>query len=213
MSKKNCGYNKWYQIESSSIHCGMMKLSNNDNTYFNNPTRQFLLAALIGFGANLFVLSASAQDTISKIQQELQPSEQVIKIDSTTKIRGVLVDKSTKEPIPFANVYIEIEGLKYGVPSNIDGYFEIKLPFNLSTKKLTSVNLTISSISYKTVILTITEKMFNKTSNMGVIFLEEEEFEIIGIYVDPEKPNIMDPDNHRKTTIKRSDLAPRPPRK
>jgi hypothetical protein len=207
--KKIAVITKDTQIENSSVHCGMMKLSNNDNTYFNNPTRQFLFAALIGFGANLFVLSASAQDTITKIQQELQPTEQVTKIDSITRIKGVLLDKNTNEPIVIAIVWVEIEGVKYGVRSNLDGYFEINLPFNLSTKKLSSVTLTISSLTYKTVIIEINDLKFSNNIKTETIYLESDDnFEeiIIGLIIHPEQPDIKDPDNHRKTTIKSGEI-------
>jgi hypothetical protein len=201
------------QIENSSLQCGMMKLSNNDNNYFGNTTRQFLLAALIGFGANLFVLSASAQDTITKIQQELQPTEQVIKIDSTTKISGVLIRKSTNEPIPFVNVYLEINGVLYGDSSKIDGSYEIKLPFNLTALLIENLELKILNVSFKEILILIPNSKFNSTINMGQTILEiEEDLEIIGIYLDPEKTDILEPDNYRKTTKKRSNKAPLPPR-
>jgi hypothetical protein len=180
--KKIAVITKDTQIESSSVHCGMMKLSNNENTYFNNPTRQFLLAALIGFGANLFVLSVSAQDTITKIQQELQPSEQVTKIDSITKIRGVLLEKSTNETIPFANVYIEIEGVKYGVPSNIDGYFEIKLPFILTSEKIVDLFVTFSFVGYETTKIPLTTLNHDFVINLGTIIINDKDFNIIGTY-------------------------------
>jgi hypothetical protein len=91
--------------------------------------RSFLLALLLSFGAALFsVKDASARSSLNSFIKEMKASL----IDSTADqkiIRGIVTDKESKEPLPFANVRIYSgDSLIAEAMSDIDGKYSIKIP-------------------------------------------------------------------------------------
>ncbi len=63
---------------------------------------------------------------------------------------GEIKDSETKDPVAFANVYLE--GSSIGTVSNLDGEFILKVPSALGDKKLS-----ISFVGYKTYEITLNE--------------------------------------------------------
>ncbi len=61
---------------------------------------------------------------------------------SAGSIKGRVLDAKTKEPIPGANVYVDMAGTKVGTTSDLDGRFTVK-PLNAG-----NYQLTISYVSY-----------------------------------------------------------------
>lgn len=59
------------------------------------------------------------------------------------RLVGQLIDKQTQAPIPFANV--GVVGTYIGAASNIDGYFEVKIPTKYEDR-----NLQVSAVGYST---------------------------------------------------------------
>ncbi len=61
-----------------------------------------------------------------------------------TKCRGVVIDKDTHDPIPFANIFVT--GTKNGTCSDMEGRFELNLPFEYSTLTVAYVGYTPCTI-------------------------------------------------------------------
>lgn len=59
-------------------------------------------------------------------------------------IVGVIIDKETKEPIPFSNAYIK--GTLIGVVSDFDGFFKITIPVNTDSLWFNSMGYVDSSM-------------------------------------------------------------------
>jgi hypothetical protein len=79
--------------------------------------------------------------------------------ESIIKISGVVIDKKDKQPIPFVNVGI-VE-LYIGTTTNLEGYFEFKVPSQYSSKIIQ-----ISAVGYET----ITMPASNVSNNQEVTF-------------------------------------------
>jgi len=73
--------------------------------------------------------------------QDLQ--DETEKPQSILQITGRLTDKQSKEPIPFANV--GVMGTYIGAATNMDGYFQVKIPARYKDR-----NLQISAVGYST---------------------------------------------------------------
>ncbi len=63
------------------------------------------------------------------------------------EIKGKVLDKETKEPVPFSNVYVMSNGNAVGTVTNIDGEFKIK-PLPAGT-----YDLVVSNVEYGTTTL------------------------------------------------------------
>ena len=70
-----------------------------------------------------------------------------------TKVRGTVIDKETKEPIPFANVYFK--GTKIGTITDFNGYFFIET-------RTASDSLAVSFLGYKDVLKKISQHHFQE---------------------------------------------------
>jgi len=77
----------------------------------------------------------------------------VLSIAQLTKIRGVVMDETTNEPIPFANVFFK--NTTIGVSAGFDGEFT----FEVDTP---SDTLAASSLGYKTSYLPIKKGVFQE---------------------------------------------------
>ncbi len=55
----------------------------------------------------------------------------------TGSIEGTLVDANTKEPLPFANVYIMVDGFVQGAQTDFDGKYKI-FPVKIGEYELTA---------------------------------------------------------------------------
>lgn len=81
-----------------------------------------------------------------------QPSPAQTKI-----LSGIILDKESQEPVPFANVYIE--GLSFGTSSNLAGEFELKI----DTQYLgANFNLKISCIGYMSMLTPTSQLNFKQ---------------------------------------------------
>lgn len=93
-------------------------------TFFTNPCFLILVFLLSGL-----TIEAQYQTTANS-------SDQI-------KVYGLVLDKDTKEPIPYAHIGIPKIGL--GTTSGNNGYFELKVP-----KNYISETMTVSFMGYKT---------------------------------------------------------------
>jgi hypothetical protein len=186
--------------------CGSGSISRMNTAYYLHPFRRFALALVIVFGSSLFVLDANAQDTIVKLQNEsLNPVH--LETQDKTVISGIITEKETGEFIPFANVWIEVEGQMYGTTTDFDGKFNLNLN-NITTSSIT-VQLNISFIGYAKYVSSPITLIQGNQINAGTIELEEGarlEGDLIIVGSIRTSPISSDPDSHRKTTFKRKDI-------
>lgn len=49
-------------------------------------------------------------------------------------IKGTIIDETTGEPIPFATIFVEVDGTKYGCYSDMDGNYQFKVPGKFPAK-------------------------------------------------------------------------------
>lgn len=190
--------------------CGISTVSNFNTAYYLHPFRRFALAILIVFGSSVFTLSVQAQDVIENIQKDT--INKVKPTNTSTLLKGVVVDKKTNEPLPFVMIVFEDNGIKQGGHTDFDGYFNIDTRSLFQYNDTTStITLTIQYVGYKKVILENIKIEKGKILNLGSIQLEEEEeLEVIG-YVIPNKHDFIgDPNYHRSTTIKSEDINGKP---
>ena len=189
--------------------CGSGTINKMNTAYYLHPFRRFALALLVVFGSSVFILDAKAQDTIQKINESV-----LIKKEDTlalqTSIKGLILDKETNEPIPFANIWIEIDGLKIGTTSDLDGHFTL-IPIKINSKINTPITLNISYVIYKTLKIEGIQLKIGEIYNLGKVYLEEHStLEMLGMAIPYYHQDILDPDNHRKTTITSGDIERMP---
>lgn len=190
--------------------CGSGPISKMNTAYYLHPFRRFALAVIVVFGSSLFILDAKAQDTIVKLQKDSLNKVQISNKQETA-IVGNITDKETGEPIPFANVIMEINGGITGTTSDFDGNFKLKIED--FTESSLNVQFSISFIGYEkysSSVITITK---GKTINIGNIFLDEGarlegDVIIVGTYHTPLIK--VNPDDQRSTTFKRKDIERMP---
>lgn len=96
-------------------------------------------------------------------------------IYSQNYIKGVIVEKDTKLPIPFAAVIYQSQSLQKGVISDVNGRFEIQ------EADVTSIN--VSCVGYQPQVVNI-ESMPNR--NKLIIVLEPHVLEIEAVVIRPE---------------------------
>jgi len=72
-----------------------------------------------------------------------------------TKVRGTVVDKDTKEPIPFANVYFK--GTNTGTITDFNGYYFLE-------SRNASDSLAVSFLGYKDIVKKITQHHFQEVN-------------------------------------------------
>jgi hypothetical protein len=90
------------------------------------------------------------------------------------EVSGYVEDANTKEPIPFANVWIK--GTQQGTTTDMNGWFKLLSPKNDT--------LSVSSVGYRT-----QEKLINKNEVTQLTVLLEEDVKLIGeVTIKPEVP-------------------------
>lgn len=187
---------------------------------------QFCLALFLVFGNMLFSFEAKSQtlntsskkgaeNTVSdslKVhfnnEEETMMNGQILVVENKT-ITGVILDKDTKEPIPFVNVFYTYKDKNYGTVSNFDGQYKLDLPvgefdendFQLSFKFVGYNNLTIEKIDLKE------KSIFNLDVQM-----EMSHTEFLGLIMIEEDPPLIekDPEKQGETTLDREDIRRSP---
>lgn len=94
----------------------------------------------------------------------------------TVKISGVIVDKQTKEVMPFVN--IRVAGTLQGTASDYEGYFELEVDSTLKAKRLY-----FSAIGYNATTISIGRYL---KYNISTINLEPKTYGIEGIVISTE---------------------------
>ncbi|MDW7694694.1 carboxypeptidase-like regulatory domain-containing protein [Flammeovirgaceae bacterium SG7u.111] len=92
-----------------------------------------------------------------------------------TTITGKILNKKTKEPIPFASIYLK--NTSNGTRSNSEGVFVFHIPKNLH-----NVNVVVSSIGYNAV-----ERLPSVFEKENVIYLEESVLELNEVVISAEE--------------------------
>jgi hypothetical protein len=157
-------------VQEKGELCGISAVSNFNSVYYLHPFRRFALAILIVFGSSVFTLSVQAQEVVQKIQNDTINKNQSTK--STALIKGIVVDKSTNEPIPFVNVWYEINGVKYGASTDFDGKFNvIAQPLFFANDSTINFTLNIQNIGYSKMKLENIKIEQGKTIDLGKIQL------------------------------------------
>ncbi len=77
-------------------------------------------------------------------------------------ITGKITDKKTAEPLPFVNVGLEKSYI--GGATNLDGFYELKVP-----KKYKDNKIEISAVGYSTVFVTVAEAMKSEHYNVELV--------------------------------------------
>jgi hypothetical protein len=123
-----------------------------------------------------------------------------------SQIEGIVYDKNTSKPMPFAYVWIEINGNGYSGSSNKDGVFK----FNVHSlfqhnDSIMTVDIIIQSIGFDKRIIKSATIVKGKSLQLNIVELQSENpcnvtsrkftYDFIG-----------DPDYHRRTTIKREEI-------
>lgn len=107
----------------------------------------FVLLAQINFGkANNFFAEKHLKTAFS--------------VKGMIKIRGKVVDKTTREPVPYANV--GVTGTYIGTASNMDGEFELKIP-----QRYRNDSMYISAVGFENQKLSIAKK-----ADEGIVIIE-----------------------------------------
>ncbi len=124
----------------------------------------------------------------------------------TGKLKGKVIDKSTGEPVPFANVKMEQGGvLKGGAASNFDGVFLI------SAIPPGEYDVTVTSIGFAS-----TKVQGVRVSADKITFydfkMQEEGTTLDDVIIEGYKVPLIDKDGGTKSTITRDDIAKMPGR-
>ena len=190
--------------------CGSAPLSRMNTAYYLHPFRRFALAILVVFGSSVFILDAKAQDTIQKIQNEVLVKSHENFVNETI-IEGYVMDKESKEHIPFAAVYTEIHGVKIGSYTNFEGKYLIQISNN-ELDSIQIIDLNISFIGYSNQEPTTVNVNKGKTNIVETIYITESKMlEGMVIYGGIHNPIIdKEPDLLRQTTFKRKDIEKMP---
>ncbi|UZR97750.1 carboxypeptidase-like regulatory domain-containing protein [Chondrinema litorale] len=96
-------------------------------------------------------------------------------------INAHVLDAQSKEPVPFAHVYIQKWHI--GTATNESGYFELKIP-----DKYSQDSIQISSIGYKTIKVPAQNFMEDFTQ----VFLPVNQIELNTITIESKKPNVKE---------------------
>lgn len=148
---KLCGKVYPHQLNRSFQHQYKMKLA------------KFCAALFLVFGNYIFKSDLHAQNI---------PSDSIILVKKDTNffvLKGTIVDKENKDPIPFASVYYTTDSTNYGTTTDFDGNFVLQI----DRDKLSSeaINLKVSYVGYNKLVLKDID--INKFKN-GKIKLEME---------------------------------------
>jgi hypothetical protein len=124
--------------------CGKIRPQQLKNSIYRQQRTKlakFCLELFLVFGGYLFKSDLQAQNNAK--------DSIVVTIDEIrySNISGTIIEKKGKESVPFASVYYEFKGEKYGTVTEFDGKFNLKIDLNII--KCDNVDLIISSLGYK----------------------------------------------------------------
>jgi hypothetical protein len=164
---------------------------------------KFCYALLLVFGAQLF----SGNSLFAQVQSEEKDGVTVYYSDSTFTIKGVVIDKETKEQLPFVNLYIDVEGVQYGTSTDFDGKFTLQMDKG-QIVMLEQFDLNISYIGYDKKQIQNIPVNKGKFIDMGTIEMSMDGQLLLGMVVGTYAIPLIDkdPDAHRKTTFDRRDI-------
>jgi hypothetical protein len=140
-------------LENNGLLCGRVTGKFLSQQYQKQHLKQrslrqikiFFIAALLGFGSNLFTIQElKAHSFLTGIRTQLLSSMDTVKL---TTIKGEVKDKDSGEVLPFANVTLMVNDsvIIGGSSTNIDGYFEIQV----DPVKYPVVAILVSYIGYE----------------------------------------------------------------
>jgi hypothetical protein len=116
------------------------------NDYFKK-LKQFLFAAIVCFGINLFTIEKAAASVFNTMKTQFLAT-QPDTLEYIT-IKGEVKDKETKEVLPFANVlFKDGDSVIAGTSTDIDGKYTLKIK-KQQYKKASLTVVYIGYISYK----------------------------------------------------------------
>jgi hypothetical protein len=95
----------------------------------------------------------------------------IIPLNSLAQLKGVVLDKKTKEPIEFSNIWVEDKFI--GTTSDFKGKFEFP-------DSLLNNNIIVSAIGYE-------KQRFNLSADINKIILTPKSYEIEKVVVKPQK--------------------------
>lgn len=193
--------------ENKGKLCGKIRLQQLNNSIYKQQKiklAKFCLALFLVFGGYLFKSELQAQNSAN--------DSTVVTIDELrySYISGTIFEKKGKEPIPFATVYYEYKGEKYGTVTDFDGNFKLKV--DLDSIQSASIDLKISALGYMKTKVTGVELSCGEKSVVN-LELEFNSHEIsLGIIIST--PNIplinRDPESHGTTIITGEELRRSP---
>jgi len=153
----------------------------------------FVLVFLMGMSSNMFAQTDSLDAVEPPVEQQY----------GKAILKGTVTSKETGEVIPFARVYIEVDGVaRIGAMTDFDGNYQIELPDEFQTK---TVNLKAQTIGYNTYeVINIPVEPKVKSIDFQ---LENANLDFVGlIYEEHPRLNSTDPWDFNKTVIKGDDL-------
>ena len=149
-------------------HCGRLTKAQLENGILLESRQKHTNFLKVAAGLILALISKDAISSNVKakptprfvVQNTINPDSKsnnninIVEQDSLQNtLKGMLIDSSNNDPMPFAKVVIK--GTKIGVSSDFDGRFTLQIPDSIKTEKLMIV---VSSIGYQR-----TEILFDRT--------------------------------------------------
>tara|TARA_B100000809_G_scaffold265497_1_gene324517 strand:- start:4673 stop:5407 length:735 start_codon:yes stop_codon:yes gene_type:complete len=130
--------------ENNGQLCGKIRPQQlNNSNYRQQRTKlaKFCLALFLVFGGYIFKSDLQAQSNAND-------STEIILEDSIEyhTLNGIVIDENTNDPILFATVYYEIDGIKHGTSTDFDGNFTLNI--GKKTIPSDSIDLCISYVGY-----------------------------------------------------------------
>lgn len=125
-------------------------------------------------------IKSNTQITTSHQEVHELKKHEPIKDSLKNTIRGVVIDATTKEPLPFVRIILKETTL--GTMSDFDGKFIFKVPDSLITEKTT---LIISTIAYEKHEFTFNQNDF--PINREFLIIASEEILLGDVYIEKKK--------------------------
>lgn len=183
-------------LNSKKNICGKVFPNQLDDIKLYHPLKRFAFALLLAFGSSLFIISGQAQDTLQAIQQSIDSSIQ----EKSITFKGTIVDRETKEILPFCAIMVKNNDQTYGVNSDLDGNFKLIIP-NPSKE----ITIMIKYVGYleQHIIIAATDK---RLIDLRSIELDSNFEPMIGIIIEDIPLIDKSPNAMRSTTFKREDI-------
>ena len=171
--------------------------------YQKKKLAKFCLALFLVFGFSIFTLKTTAQTDSTNIAEKNNTLT-----DSIT-IKGTVRDKETKETIPFLPISFKNNEKKISTMSDFDGNYVLNIPkTEIATKK---IEIFYNYLGDEGVfVYTLDKDDFLNFYLKIDLDIEIKEIEFLGMIIPYDPSNIIDPDNHRSTTIKSDDIKRSP---